>query len=105
MKTRVIQIEPMIFHAKEDEGFEAGEGSHVRVIGCDGHRQCLVEHFHGTLRFVEKGREKDHVVIIPLDDVFRKCFTALIKANDGMDEGEALENAMSRLITYEQAHG
>lgn len=88
---------PVTLHVT-DGSFEHGEGTHVRSIGCPGHRNCLVEHVHGSLVFSEKGRtgDGDHVVTMGVDSLFRKAFVAILKANDGLATDAALEVAVKQ---------
>ena len=77
------------------------EGSHVRVVGCEGYRQCIVEHYHGSLVLHERGKRDGKIIFLNMDDIFRKCFVSILKANDGMPINEALPNGLNRLSSYE----
>jgi len=78
------------------------EGTHVRVVGCAEHRQCIVEHFHGSLVLHERGKRDGHLIFLNLDQIFRKAFVSILKANDGeLSLRDALDNGMDRLITYD----
>lgn len=102
--TKVAPVEFTIVKTDESkpETTLESNGSHVRIVGCEGHRQCRVGHSHGSLIVQEIGRETDHAIFINLDDIFRKCFVALIKANDGMPIDEALKNGLDRLMSYDE---
>lgn len=102
-----IQMAPLqVTLIKQDvevpESLHSDEGTHVRIVGCDGKRQAVVEHYHGSLVIKERGKPDGHVLFLNLDQIFRKCFVAIIKANDGMVVQEALQNGLDRIETYEQ---
>ena len=102
-----ITIDKLI--VRDDIEFIPSAGTHVRTIGCPEHRNCFVEHYHGTLYFYEKGRKSDgdHIVSIGVDTLFRKMFAAIIKANDGLEMSEALDDSITKYTEkmYLDAHG
>ena len=102
-----IQMVPLqVTMIKQDvevpESVHSDDGTHVRIVGCAGHRQAIVEHYHGSLVIKERGKPDGHVIFLNMDDIFRKCFVGIIKANDGMVVQEALQNGLDRIETYEQ---
>ena len=69
-----IQMVPLqVTMIKQDlevpESLHSDEGTHVRIVGCDGKRQAIVEHYHGSLVIKERGKPDGHVIFLNMDDI------------------------------------
>lgn len=73
----------------------------LRIIGCPDMRQCEIQLEFGTLYFRERGKDDSHLVTMDFEQFMRRIWVSIIKANDGMDMGEAFKSGLKVLPGFE----
>jgi len=75
--------------------------THVGIVGCPGMRQCEIKTTFRTLMFRERGMASSHFVTISMEQIMRRIWVSIMKANDGMAPEEALRSGLRTLPGFD----
>ena len=81
----------------QDETAWPEDMQHIRIVGCPDMRQCEIKYQFGVLYFRERGTPDSHFVTIGLEQIMRRIWVSIMKANDGLDPKEAFKSGLRTL--------
>ena len=87
--------------SREDLRWPDEEMTHIRIIGCPDMRQCEIKAQFGVLLFRERDKPDSHFVTVDLEQIMRRLWVSIIKANDGLSQKDAFKGGLRTLPGFE----